>query len=120
MFEKEGFADMYKIVCSMISRPESMAFREPVQWKLLGLIDYLDVIKQPMDLGTIKIGIEKRKYETLADIAYDVRLVWRNCMTYNRDGSEVSFEDLAVPIPCYCSRKDIFFTIRLIFCLAFL
>ena len=33
MFEKEGFAEMYKIICSMISRPESVAFREPVDWK---------------------------------------------------------------------------------------
>jgi hypothetical protein len=89
MFEKEGFAEMYKIVCSMISRPESHAFREPVDWKNLGLLDYLDIVKNPMDLGTVKSRIEASKYDTLDEIAHDIRLVWRNCMLYNRDGSEV-------------------------------
>lgn len=89
MFEKEGFNEMYKIVCSMMSRPESLAFRAPVDWKGLGLVDYLTIVKQPMDLGTIKSKIEADKYNTIEDIAFDVRLVWRNCMLYNRDGSEV-------------------------------
>lgn len=31
------------------------AFLEPVDWKALGLTDYPIVIKQPMDLGTIKV-----------------------------------------------------------------
>ena len=89
MFEKEGFAEMYKIVCSMMSRPESLAFREPVDWKGLGLLDYLDIVKHPMDLGTVKTRIENEKYSSLDDIAFDIQLVWRNCMLYNRDGSEV-------------------------------
>jgi hypothetical protein len=89
MFEKEGFNEMYKIVCSMISRPESAAFREPVDWKGYGLLDYLTIVKQPMDLGTVKTKIETEQYATLEEIAFDVRLVWRNCMLYNRDGSEV-------------------------------
>lgn len=80
---------MYKIVCSMISRPESSAFREPVDWKAMGLLDYLNIVKNPMDLGTIKTKIEASKYNSLDEIASDVRLVWRNCMLYNRDGSEV-------------------------------
>lgn len=80
---------MYKIVCSMMSRPESLAFREPVDWKGLGLLDYLEIVKHPMDLGTVKTRIENAKYDKLEDIAQDIRLVWRNCMLYNRDGSEV-------------------------------
>ena len=68
-----------------------------------------------MDLGTVKKGIENGKYETVEvklfylcficfklkfcdlfvlidsqDIANDIRLVWSNCMLYNRDGSEVN------------------------------
>ena len=68
MESREGFPEMLKIVCSMIARPESLAFREPVDWKLLGLTDYLDVVKQPMDLGTIKKNIETCAYK-----AVDVR-----------------------------------------------
>jgi hypothetical protein len=88
---KQSFADMLKIVCSMMSRQESVVFREPVDWKLLGLLDYLDIVEKPMDLGTIKAKIEANEYESIEKIAEDIRLVWTNCMLYNRDGSEVSF-----------------------------
>ena len=81
--------EMHRLVCGMIIRPESFAFRQPVDWKNLGLVDYLDIIKHPMDLGTIKANLEAGKYETPEQVAADVRLVWSNCMTYNSDGSEV-------------------------------
>ena len=40
-----------------------------------------------MDLGHIKRKIEKEEYNTIHDAAEDVRLVWKNCMQYNADGS---------------------------------
>lgn len=86
---KLGFTEMLKVVCSMLSRNESMVFREPVDWKSLGLLDYPEIVQKPMDLGTIKRKIENDDYNTVEDIATDVRLVWSNCMLYNRDGSEV-------------------------------
>jgi len=54
----------------------------------LGLHDYPQVIKHPMDLGTIKDKLKKKKYTTLFQVGEDVRLVWTNCMTYNQDGSD--------------------------------
>ena len=82
--------DMYRIVCTMYVRPESSAFRQPVDWKGLGLLDYPQIIKKPMDLGSIKQNLENNKYESKEQVAADVRLVWTNCMLYNSDGSEVS------------------------------
>jgi Bromodomain len=87
---KDGFSEMLKVVCSMLSRNECMVFREPVDWKGLGLADYPEIVQRPMDLGTIKKKIENDDYATVEDIATDIRLVWTNCMLYNRDGSEVS------------------------------
>ena len=43
-----------------------------------------------MDLGQIKRGIEAGKYSNIEQAANDIRLVWSNCMLYNRDGSEVT------------------------------
>jgi hypothetical protein len=86
---KEGFPEMLKIVCSILSRNESLVFREPVDWKGMNLWDYPEIVKDPMDLGTIKKKIENDEYEAVEDIANDIRLVWSNCMLYNRDGSEV-------------------------------
>ncbi len=55
----------------------------------MNLWDYPEIVKDPMDLGTIKKKIENDEYEAVEDIANDIRLVWSNCMLYNRDGSEV-------------------------------
>lgn len=41
-----------------------------------------------MDLGTIKRRLERNQYETAHQVAEDIRLVWKNCMTYNADGSD--------------------------------
>jgi hypothetical protein len=59
-----------------------------VDWKNLGLYDYPQIIKHPMDLGRVKKKIQVKGYATLYEAAEDVRLVWSNCMTYNADGSD--------------------------------
>mmetsp|Transcript_10754 Transcript_10754/g.14813 ORF Transcript_10754/g.14813 Transcript_10754/m.14813 type:complete len:216 (-) Transcript_10754:172-819(-) len=82
------FPEMYRIVCSMISRKECLAFREPVDWKGMDLPDYPELIKKPMDLGTVKKKIESEMYNSMKEIADDIRLVFYNCMLYNKDGSE--------------------------------
>lgn len=68
--------------------PQIEPFREPVDWKGLGLYDYPQIVKKPMDLGQIKRKIEKEQYSSLHEAAEDVRLVWSNCKTYNADGSD--------------------------------
>lgn len=85
---EQGLKNMLRIVCSFLARPECAAFREPVDWKTLGLLDYPDIIKKPADLGTIKSKLEQGSYSTIEEVAEEIRLVWRNCMLYNRDGSE--------------------------------
>jgi len=53
----------------------------------LGLNDYLDVIKTPMDLGTVKKNLKANKYKFVEDCILDIFLVWENCKTYNAQGS---------------------------------
>ncbi|KAL1567282.1 transcription factor GTE4-like [Salvia divinorum] len=67
----------------------SWVFNEPVNAKQLGLVDYHDVIKHPMDLGTIKIRLSQNFYKSPREFAEDVRLVFRNAMTYNPKGQDV-------------------------------
>ncbi|XP_051114634.1 transcription factor GTE4-like isoform X2 [Andrographis paniculata] len=64
-------------------------FNEPVDAKALGLIDYHDIIKHPMDLGTIKTRLAQNWYKSPGEFAEDVRLVFRNAMTYNPKGQDV-------------------------------
>ncbi|OQR81484.1 hypothetical protein THRCLA_11693 [Thraustotheca clavata] len=53
---------------------------DPVQWNIP---DYLEVIKCPMDLGTIKKRLEAEHYVSVDSFASDVRLTFENCIAYN-------------------------------------
>ncbi|KAH7287623.1 hypothetical protein KP509_32G066800 [Ceratopteris richardii] len=65
-------------------------FNEPVDPVALDIPEYPTVIKHPMDLGTIKGKLEKRKYEYLpADFINDVKLTFDNAMLFNPPGHEV-------------------------------
>ncbi|KAJ0404199.1 hypothetical protein P43SY_002042 [Pythium insidiosum] len=64
----------------------------PVDTTIKGLEDYSQVIKQPMDLGTIKKKIQDGSYEGTNghnEFASDVRLVWDNCVLYNGEDSDI-------------------------------
>lgn len=58
-------------------------FYKPVDAELLGLHDYHDIIKKPMDLGTVKQKMDNREYRTAQEFAADVRLIFTNCYKYN-------------------------------------
>jgi hypothetical protein len=85
---QEALRRAMKIVNSFLARPDSGPFREPVDWRGLELYDYPEVIKKQMDLGTVKRKLERKQYPNAATCAHDIRLVWKNCMTYNAVGSD--------------------------------
>ncbi|XP_074598336.1 homeotic protein female sterile-like isoform X3 [Brevipalpus obovatus] len=64
-------------------------FYKPVDAATLGLSDYHEIIKRPMDLGTIKSKMDRREYKKPDDFASDVRLVFSNCYKYNPSDHEV-------------------------------
>lgn len=81
--------DAKKILAALKKNNNSYIFLEPVDWKALGLSDYLSVVKRPMDLGTIGAKLTSDEYTSLNQFFEDIHLVWSNCMLYNADGSEV-------------------------------
>ncbi len=64
-------------------------FNAPVDPEELGLPDYFDVIKKPMDLGTIQKKLEKGEYHAIKEFQAHVNLSFDNAMTYNEQGSVV-------------------------------
>lgn len=64
-------------------------FYKPVDAKMLGLHDYHDIIKKPMDLGTVKRKMDDREYKTAAEFEADVRLIFTNCYKYNPPDHDV-------------------------------
>lgn len=83
-----GFKQIEKIVDGLYARQDALPFREPVDWRELGLYDYPQIIKKPMSLSDVKKKLQSNGYRTHSEAAEDVRLIWSNCMEYNQDGSD--------------------------------
>uniref|UniRef100_A0A3Q2QK49 Bromodomain-containing protein 2 n=1 Tax=Fundulus heteroclitus TaxID=8078 RepID=A0A3Q2QK49_FUNHE len=66
-------------------------FYTPVDAVALGLHDYHDIIKQPMDLSTIKKKMDQQEYADAKDFAADVRLMFSNCYRYNPPSHDVVY-----------------------------
>ncbi|KAL1224075.1 Transcription factor GTE5 [Cardamine amara subsp. amara] len=62
---------------------------DKVDAKGLGLHDYHTIVKEPMDLGTVKTKLGKSLYKSPLDFAEDVRLTFNNAVLYNPIDHEV-------------------------------
>ena len=59
----------------------SLPFLKPVQKKEAP--DYYDIIKKPMDLGTMAKKLKAQQYNSKEEFVTDLNLIWSNCMLYN-------------------------------------
>ncbi|XP_042339672.1 bromodomain testis-specific protein isoform X2 [Plectropomus leopardus] len=83
--------DILREMLSKRHYPYAWPFYTPVDAVALGLHDYHDIIKQPMDLGTIKTKMDQREYANAKEFAADVRLMFSNCYKYNPPSHEVVY-----------------------------
>ncbi|KAH8066845.1 Bromodomain containing protein [Aureococcus anophagefferens] len=60
-------------------------FQEPVDTTLV--TDYLDVVAQPMDFGTMRRKVVAGAYGSLAAVERDLALIYGNCLRYNPPGN---------------------------------
>ncbi|KAE8660991.1 hypothetical protein F3Y22_tig00116944pilonHSYRG00256 [Hibiscus syriacus] len=104
-----------QILNKLMKHKYGHVFNSPVDVIGLGLHDYYDVIKNPMDLGTIKTRMAKNFYMSPLDFAADVRLVFNNAMLYNPKGHEInalaeqflaSFEELFRPLSSKLEEEE--------------
>ncbi|KAJ4384429.1 Transcriptional activator spt7 [Didymella sp. IMI 355093] len=47
--------------------------------------DYYNVIKHPMDIGTMMKKLKQLQYKSKKDFVEDLMLIWSNCLKYNAD-----------------------------------
>ena len=69
--------------------PYNLAFLQPVDPVALGIPQYRDIIRHPMDLATMKKKLDNGSYRDEVDFERDMRLMFNNCYTFNAPGSEV-------------------------------
>ena len=68
----------------------ALIFSEPVDHVKLGIPDYPEIVKTPMDLGTVKRKLENGEYDEIGPSGFvaDAQLAFENCLLYNPRGSE--------------------------------
>ncbi|XP_038165356.1 CREB-binding protein-like [Cyprinodon tularosa] len=69
--------------------PECLPFRTPVNPEFLGIPDYFDIIKNPMDLSTIFKKLDTGQYKEPWQYVEDVWLMFNNAWLYNPKTSRV-------------------------------
>lgn len=99
---KDDIAKVKQLLDSLEADPKCYIFLEPVDVEGLGLTDYLDIVKHPMDMSTIKKKLKLNNYNTIQDVMSDLHLVWSNCKLYNQEGSEIYL--LAVSMEKACKK----------------
>ncbi|CAI1935246.1 hypothetical protein SEUBUCD646_0D01750 [Saccharomyces eubayanus] len=89
---QKKFRTCLKILKILMSKKNSdinYPFLQPVDPIALNLPNYFDVIKNPMDLGTISNNLMNWKYSSIDQFVNDFNLVFDNCFQFNPEGNEV-------------------------------
>ena len=73
------------IVRSLAAHPAARPFRAPVN--LEEFPTYLEVIDDPMDLGTIETRLRGSEYRSVREFKRDMALIWENCYAFAGAGS---------------------------------
>ncbi|KAK8450712.1 hypothetical protein SEVIR_6G078300v4 [Setaria viridis] len=84
-----SFKQCGNLLKSLMSHAWAGPFLVPVDVVKLNIPDYFDIVKQPMDLGTIQKKMNAGMYSTPREFAADVRLTFSNAMNYNPVNNDV-------------------------------
>jgi hypothetical protein len=88
-FRLADYSDAVKkckaILATLKKHSSAQPFLQAVDPILLNIPDYFNIIRKPMDLGTVSKKLDQHHlhYNTAQDFAEDVRLIWHNCKLYN-------------------------------------
>ncbi|XP_017121311.1 bromodomain-containing protein 2 [Drosophila elegans] len=102
---KRLFASSYRSI--------AWVFYEPLDAQFLGLHDYHEIVKEPMDLSTVRHRLNTGCYQTAADFAKEVRLIFYNTYLYTNPGHlcyemakklQLIFEEMYAQVQLYASQ----------------
>lgn len=79
-----------RVLQKLMKHRMGFVFNDPVDVVKMELYDYHDIIKQPMDLGTVQSKLLENIYKSPAEFASDIRLTFNNALTYNPKGHMVN------------------------------
>ena len=86
----EDSSKLESMITSLEDLEDSEPFRQPVDYKELGLEDYPLVVTKPMDIATVRSKLKAGQYAQVKEALQDLQLIWNNCRAYNATGSEIA------------------------------
>lgn len=93
---------------TIMSQQSCASFLAPVDPVALGIPQYPIIIKNPMDLGTVKRKLSCGAYTSRQAFVADVHLVFNNCFTFNSPGTILSRLPPCLHLIPFPPRKDHF------------
>jgi len=87
--EEEDMKECMDLLLKIMEYPVAEAFLIPVDFVGLELFHYPKIVKNPMDLGTIKNMLIQGSLENPGHFADHVKLVFKNAMEFNQPGSGI-------------------------------
>ncbi|CAM0910846.1 unnamed protein product [Alopecurus aequalis] len=85
-----SFKKCQELLKNLMKHRSAGPFVIPVDPVKLCIPDYFDIVKHPMDLGTIQKKLNAGMYPTPLEFAADVRLTFSNAIQYNPVGNAVN------------------------------
>ena len=73
----------YKILETLKRSQNAWPFLEAVDPIKLKIPDYLDIVKEPMDLTTIENNLLHSQYRNPSQFEADIKKIWSNSILYN-------------------------------------
>ena len=77
------------VMNKICARSISQVFYYPIDPIQDNCPNYFDIVKNPMDLGTIRRNLRNNKYTSVAEWKRDMELVWSNSILFNTEDSTV-------------------------------
>lgn len=85
----DGLKKCEQILSMLTSHRSAEPFVLPVDFISLQLDDYPIIVKEPMDLSTVRKKLRNREYKSAAHFSADIRKIWHNSFLYNQKFSPI-------------------------------
>ena len=100
-------AHMKKTVSNLKKSNASRFFRLPVDHVALGIPTYPDIIKNPMDLGTVDNKLKNGDYSKVNEFVADFDQIITNAVTFNGREHPVTAEALKMQVSFHSQMKNL-------------
>lgn len=78
------------LISKLCSHRLAGPFIKPVDPIALNIPDYLTIITEPMDLGTVRRKLKDRVYKNPSQMMADIEKVWSNSLLYNPVDTDIN------------------------------